>query len=157
MSQDPHKPAPSPLARDRQASVVQPHISVLTPEQIAEVHERSTHLLATVGVRVSSPAARQLLARATGRQADDDGRVRIPRDLVEWAMHAAPSCVDVYDHHGSLAFRLGDGATRLGDSATRFGVGVACLYYQDPETDQVVPFTRQHAHDGPPGQRAALL
>ena len=118
-------------------SIVRPHISVLTPEQISEVHDRSVHLLSAVGVRVDSPAARALFARATGRQAGDDHRVRIPHELIDWALQAAPPSVDLYDRQGNPAFCLGRGPTR-------FGVGVTCLYYQDPETDQVVPFTRQH-------------
>jgi len=117
-------------------SIVQPHLSVLTPEQIAEVHERSTRLLSAVGVRVDSPHALQLFARATGQSAGDDRRVRIPPELVEWALRAAPSGVDVYDRLGNPAFRLG--------GAPRFGVGVTCLYYQDPDTDRVVPFARHH-------------
>jgi trimethylamine--corrinoid protein Co-methyltransferase len=77
------------------------------------------------------------VAQATGGSADDGDRLRIPREVVEWALEAAPQAVDVYDRAGSLAFRLGD-------DRTRFGIGVTSLYYQDPGTDEVVPFAREH-------------
>jgi trimethylamine---corrinoid protein Co-methyltransferase len=56
---------------------------------------------------------------------------------VEWAIQTAPGEIDVFGRRGDPAFRLG------ADRA-RFGVGVTNLYYQDPSTDEVVPFTRRH-------------
>ena len=55
-------------------SQVIPRITVLTEDQIAEVHARSLEILATVGVRVDSPRARDILARATCGK-PEDGRV----------------------------------------------------------------------------------
>jgi trimethylamine--corrinoid protein Co-methyltransferase len=49
----------------------------------------------------------------------------------------APSTVDIYDQLGDRSFRLGIGEAR-------FGVGVTALYYQDPLTDEVCPFSRKH-------------
>jgi len=114
---------------------VLPRIRVLTPEQIARIHERSLHILATVGVRVDSPKAREVFVRAIGREGDD-GRVRIPPELVDEAIAQAPAQVDIYDRRGAFAFRLGAG------EPTRFGVGVTALYYQDPITDAITPFSR---------------
>jgi trimethylamine--corrinoid protein Co-methyltransferase len=48
--------------------------------------------------------------------------------------------VDIYNRLGQHAFRLG-GSPK---TQTRFGVGVTNLYYQDPTTDRVEPFTRRH-------------
>ena len=87
-------------------------------------------------MRVDSSEARKRFAQAIGSQAVDGDRVRIPSDLVEWAIQAAPARIDIYDRKGMLTFRLPD--------QTRFGVGVTSLYYQEPETDAVVPFTRKH-------------
>jgi trimethylamine--corrinoid protein Co-methyltransferase len=64
--------------------------------------------------------------------------VRLPHELIQQALQTAPSSVDVYDRRGEFAFRLGNGAE------TRFGIGVTALYYQDPESEQVTPFTRQN-------------
>jgi trimethylamine--corrinoid protein Co-methyltransferase len=122
---------------------VKPRVTVLTPEQIDQVHEYSLQILRDVGVRVDSKPARQLFARAmaSGNYGSAEGRidgdrVSVPGSLVEWALQVAPSEVAVYDRRGNLAFRL------PGD--TRFGTGVTALYYQDPLTDQVEPFARRH-------------
>ena len=117
-------------------SQIQPEISILNQEQIATIHDASLHLLETTGVRVDSPRARDITTRAGCPTSDD--RVRFPRALVEEAIASAPATVDIYDRQGALAFRLGAG------ESTRFGIGVTALFYQDPETDRVTPFTRKH-------------
>ena len=119
-------------------SHVRPNITVLNDEQVARVHAYSLEILATTGVRVNSARARRILAQVTGSSADGE-RVRIPPDLVAWALKVAPATVDIYDRRGKLAFTLG------GQKAeTYFGVGVTNLYYQEPQTDRVTPFTREH-------------
>jgi trimethylamine--corrinoid protein Co-methyltransferase len=118
------------------SSIIQPRITVLSQEQMQRVHEASLQILSSVGVRVDSERARRIFARAMGKEAEGD-RVRIPRELVERALETAPSSVGVYDRRGNLVFSLGD-------DQTRFGIGVTALYYQDPETDEVVPFARKH-------------
>lgn len=119
-------------------SQVIPRITVLTPGDVAEVHARSLEILATVGVRVDSPRARALLSSAAGGSAED-ARVRIPAGLVEWALKAAPTEIRIFGRAGGPAFKLGPGG-----GGTRFGIGVTNLYYQDPLTDAVVPFRREH-------------
>ena len=119
-------------------SQVVPRITVLSAGEVEEVHARSLEILATVGVRVDSPSALARLSRAAGGSAED-GRVRIPAALVDWALGAAPSEVAVFGRTGEPAFKLGpDGG------GTRFGIGVTNLFYQDPLTDAAVPFRREH-------------
>jgi trimethylamine--corrinoid protein Co-methyltransferase len=120
----------------KKTNSVHPHLSVMDPKQIKRVHEYSLQILSSVGLRVDSVEAQKLFTRAIGSQALDGDRVRIPADLVEWAIQATPARIDIYDRTGSPAFRLPDKA--------RFGVGVTSLYYQEPETDRVVTFTRKH-------------
>ena len=115
---------------------VRPQISVMTPDQIARIHDHSLHTLASVGVRVDSEDARRILGEA-GAEVEDD-RARLPADLVQWALEAAPSRIDIFDRLGQPAFQLGEGAE------TRFGIGVTALNYQDPMTDEVVEFQRRH-------------
>jgi trimethylamine--corrinoid protein Co-methyltransferase len=115
-----------------------PRISILPADGIAEVHARSLEILSQVGVRVDSPRARKLLASAAG-VASGDGPVRIPAELVAWALGAAPSNVAVFKRTGQPAFTLGPSG-----GGTRFGIGVTNLYYQDPVTDAVLPFSRGH-------------
>jgi trimethylamine--corrinoid protein Co-methyltransferase len=120
-------------------NIVRPNLTVLDPAQIEQVHDYSLQILASAGVRVDSEQARHLFARATGSPATDGNRVRIPPELVEWALEVAPSSIDVYNRRGELAFRL--------PGEARFGMGVTALYYQDLESGHVVPFTRKHMQD----------
>ena len=116
---------------------IRPRITVLSQGQMEQIHEQSLHILSTTGVRVDSPKARKLFSKNVSSKADENNVVHIPRTAIEWALSVAPSCVNIYDRLGHLAFRLGD-------TQTRFGVGVCTLYYQDPEAEDVVPFARQH-------------
>jgi trimethylamine--corrinoid protein Co-methyltransferase len=113
-----------------------PTLSLLTIEQIDYIHSRSLDILKNVGVRVDSARARKILATATGVRWLSEERACLDAELIEWAIDAAPATIDIYDRTGNKAFCLG--ADR-----TRFGVGVTNLFYQDPLTDQVTPFTRQ--------------
>ncbi len=118
---------------------VRPQLNLLTPEQIATIHEKSLQILATVGVRVDSPRAREVFARAGVRVEDD--RAYIPAELVENAIARAPAAIDIYDRRGEFAFRLGPG------EPPGFGIGVTALYYQDPITDAITPFSRKNMAD----------
>ena len=116
--------------------MVQPTLTVLTSEQIQQTHAYALQILAQTGVRVDSPRARQIFAAADGATLDDD-RVLLNPSLVDWAIRSAPSQLDIYNRHGEPAFSLGS-------SSARFGIGVTNLYYQDPASDAVTPFARQH-------------
>ncbi len=127
-------------------SIVRPEITVLNSEQIDEIHQRSLQILESVGVRVDSPHAQFLLSKATG-ETITGGRMHIPPELVAWALEQAPSSVTLYNRRGKLAFQLGrdpaaDAPTQ--QSGARFGIGVTALYYQEPESDRVTPFAREH-------------
>lgn len=117
--------------------LVRPQITVLSQDQMAQVHDYALQILSSVGVCIDSERGRQLFAQA-GATVDNDDRVRIRRELVAGALETAPSSIDIYGRQGKLAFSLGD------DDQTRFGIGVTALYYQDPETDEVLPFARKH-------------
>jgi len=116
--------------------LVQPRLVVLDDAQKARIHNDSLHILSSTGVRVDSERGRGLFARSVGSAAIDGPRVRIPGELVEWALEVAPAGICVYDRLGRLAFRLPEQA--------RFGIGVTALYCQDPETGNVEPFARRH-------------
>ena len=116
--------------------IIRPTITVLSQQQLEQAHERSLHILSTVGLEVESERAVGILAKAG---ADVDGsRVRIPADLVRWAVDAAPSSFEVFDRRGNSAFHIGDGGE------TRFGIGATTLNYQDPMTDEITQFNRKH-------------
>ena len=116
-----------------------PRLTLLSAEQINQIQEYSLDVLATTGVRVDSPRARAVFERVIGSTVDGE-RVRIPREIVDWALSVAPSSVTIYDRCGAPAFAL-DAA---GQEGARFGIGVTNLYFQEPEIDAVTPFTRGH-------------
>jgi trimethylamine--corrinoid protein Co-methyltransferase len=121
------------------SSTIRPTITVLSEKQIHRVHEYSLRILSTIGVRVDSERARAVFARATPPASINGERVIIPPELVAWALDVAPSSIEIFNRRGDPAFRLGKDQTHA-----RFGIGVTALYYQDPATDDVVPFTREH-------------
>lgn len=115
---------------------VQPRFRLLHPSHISKICDASLEILSSVGVCVNSERGRQLLASAPGVTWEGD-RARIPGSLVARALETAPSSVALYDQRGEFSFQLG-----IGKAA--FGVGVTALKYQDPKTDEAVPFRRGH-------------
>ena len=118
-----------------------PRLTLLTPDHIEAVHAGSLRILRELGLRVDSERARRVFAKAGQDVRIDGDRVTFARDVVEWAIRVSPSTANVFDRRGTHAFRLGD-------DRTRFGVGVTNLWYQDPETDALSPFRREHMVQG---------
>ena len=121
---------------------VRPQMNMLTEEQIFEIHKYTLQLLATTGVRVDSPSAVAMLEKRVGSSNVDGRTVRIPGEIVEWAIKAAPRRIQIFDRRGNPQFQIGGEQDR-----TRFGIGVTALYYQEPETDTPVLFQRKHMQD----------
>lgn len=116
---------------------VQPTISVLSSEAIEQVHKASLKILSEIGFRVDSNSALLIFKKSAGTKFLSEDHVTIQPDIVEWAINACPSTVDIYNRNGQLLFRLGE-------EATKFGIGVTNLFYQDPTNEEVTPFTRTH-------------
>ncbi len=120
-------------------SIIKPEINVLSQENREQLHQYSLQILSDVGIRVDFKKARILFAKK-GFHVDDDHRVYIPPERVDWALTQAPSIVDIYNRKRKKAFKVGGGES----GQTRFGVGVTNLFYQRPDNDQVEPFNREH-------------
>lgn len=121
---------------------VRPHLTLLTEEQKHDVHRYALQVLETAGVRVDSPSALEMLEKRVGSSRVEGRTVRIPRELVEWALQAAPKRIQIFDRRGNPQFHIGGVEDRI-----RFGIGVTALYYQEPETDTPVLFERKHMRD----------
>jgi len=80
-------------------SQVVPRLTVLSADLISQVYAWSLEILANIGVRVDSPRAGDLLARGAGGSGED-GRVRIPAELVEWVLRVAPPDHDALVERG---------------------------------------------------------
>ena len=116
-----------------------PRLTLLSEEQKAQVHGYALRILAETGVRVDSPGVLRFLEGKLGAKASADV-LRLPPEVVEEAIRSAPKVIEVFDRAGNSVFRLGD--DRL-----RFGIGVTALFYQEPLTDDLTPFTRRHMQD----------
>jgi trimethylamine--corrinoid protein Co-methyltransferase len=118
---------------------ISPAINCLSRDQCARVHDYSLTILSDIGILVDSETARDVFAKGDCRTLPDN-RVAISAERVQWAIEQAPDNVAIYDRTGSPAFTVG----RHPDSRTRFGIGVTNLYYQDPQTDGITPFSINH-------------
>ncbi len=118
-------------------SIAKPKLTILTEEQIGEIDSMAGSILEKTGIRVDDESARQVFEKAIGRHGNGD-RVLIPREIIHWAIEAAPSKIEVLRRDGLPGFRLD--SRRSGRNV--FGIGVTNLYYQDPITDQALPFQR---------------
>lgn len=121
---------------------VRPHLTMLSEEQKQAVHQYTIRILETTGVRVDSPSALEMLRKTVGSSMVEERSVRFPAELVEWAIKAAPSQVQIFNRRGDPQFTIGGTEDRL-----RFGIGVTALYYQDPMTDTPELFQRRHMQD----------
>jgi trimethylamine--corrinoid protein Co-methyltransferase len=99
-------------------SPVQPHLTVLSPEQIAQVHAYSLDILARVGLRVDSPQAAAVLGKSDGVKFLSPDHAVFQPELVEWAIRSAPSSIEIFSRTGEPVFHLGADRTRFGAGVT---------------------------------------
>lgn len=68
-----------------------PRLSLLAPEEIEQIHQTTLRVLSEVGVEFGSQKARRLLKEADALVDDETDVVRIPPDVVDWALDNAPT------------------------------------------------------------------
>lgn len=107
---------------------LQPRFSMLGREDCLRIHQAAGTILKQTGVKVYSPAGRQLLQKA-GALVEDD-LVKISSSLVEWALAAAPSSFNLYAR-GSESV-----AIRLDGKGVYFGPGSDTYRYLDPRSGE---------------------
>lgn len=111
-------------------SVAQPRFSLLDERDCERIHQASLEILRRTGVRVHDDEALALLeeAGASISQTDSEqGLVKFPPALVEWALEQAPSRV-VLCRRGS-----DEPAAELAGRTVNFGPGSDCPNYLDPQ------------------------
>ncbi len=117
---------------------VKPKLTLLSEDNIQQIHDSALTILAKTGIRVDDPKARRVFEKAIGAKRSQQ-RYLITGELVEWAIETAPCRVDLYRRDGNPGFQLDSTNTRR----TVFGIGVTNLYYQEPLNDRVIPFERK--------------
>ena len=86
-------------------------------------------MLERTGVRLLLPRAVKLVREAGGLVRDTD-HIRIPRELVSWALAAAPRSVTLYDRGGAPALVLDGTSTAYGPGSDC--LHILCLLYTSP-------------------------
>ncbi len=88
-------------------------LQLLTPDERAEVHERTLEVLAGVGMRVDSEAGRGILKDAGARVDDSTRIVRFPPALVEQSLELAPKRFSLGGRDPGFEFPLNVGRATL--------------------------------------------
>jgi len=88
-------------------------ISVLSSSDIEQIHETALKVLANVGFRVLDPALRARLARAGCTVDGSTALVKMPAELVAWALRSAPKAWTMYGLDGG-ALEIGPGSRHFG-------------------------------------------
>ena len=104
-------------------------LSVLSDEEIRDIHEATVDILQTCGVQILSPKMLGLL-KEKGLPVDEEKRtVRFSRSCLEDALSTTPSQFDVFDRNGRFAFVLGDRKPKI-------AAGHNAVFWVDSETGQ---------------------
>jgi trimethylamine--corrinoid protein Co-methyltransferase len=117
-----------------------PRYDRLTRDDCVRLHEASVAILERTGAVLHDAEAVERLHGA-GARVGDDGRVRVPGSLVDWALSVAPRSVTLHDRGGTPRLVL------EGDNVY-FGPGSDCLHVIDHRTGERRAATLQDARDG---------
>lgn len=106
---------------------MQPNIELLSPQLVERVLDEAFQLLASPGIKVLSPEARNLLAGAGARVDEAREVVSIPEVVARQALATAPGEFYLYNQKG-------EAAVRYGGDAVHFDPGSCGVNVLDPET-----------------------
>ncbi len=93
------------IVRSNSVSFDAPNFRKLSDGQRDRIHQASLEILERTGVLLEEPEAVELVKKA-GANVSDDGRVRFPAGLVEWALSLAPQRTVLCDRHGKRVMPL---------------------------------------------------
>lgn len=111
-----------------------PHtLNPLSESDLDRLHAAALEVLRDPGARITRPEARDLLV-GNGATLEGEDLVRIPPELVERALEAAPSRFTIFDRAGEPVLELGAGNVYV-------GAGVTNLNYLDPRDSSIGPYT----------------
>jgi len=111
-------------------ATIRPQIKLLDDATIREVLAEAKRILFELGFFLENREALEILVAAGARLEETSGRVFLPAEMVERAVEAAPSTIQLYDTAGEPAVELG------GDSVC-FDPGSAALNILDPDTSEI--------------------
>ncbi len=104
-------------------------LTVLSDQEIQEIHNASLDILENCGVRILSSRMLSFLADR-GLAVDRDSQiVRFPRACIEDALSHIPSQFEVFDREGRFVFVVGDGNTKI-------AAGHNAVFWVDTDTGE---------------------
>jgi trimethylamine--corrinoid protein Co-methyltransferase len=95
---------------------------MLSDEQIEAIHDTTLDILSRTGIVMQHEGARDLLLEAGARE--EDGRIKLPAQMVLDAIDQAPSAIPMHN-------RLGDLTMPLEVDNVFFGTGSDCIFTHD--------------------------
>jgi len=110
-------------------------LSVLSRDDIEQIHEATIEILEETGVKLGSVRMLDFLEKQGLRVDRDKGLqplVRFPRERVAEALSTVPARFEVFDREGRFAFVLGDGVSRI-------AAGHNAVFWVDSETGETRP------------------
>jgi len=97
-----------------------PLLNLLEPEVVRSIVDEACEVLSQIGVVVEDEETVDLLCEM-GAKVEKDGRVRLSRQMVEYALASVPRELVIYDLEGKEVFAFGDGGIH-------FNPGSAALF-----------------------------
>jgi trimethylamine--corrinoid protein Co-methyltransferase len=88
------------------ASNPRPALGELEPADVDAIHEASLHIIEHIGIQLKHDHSQDVL-RAHGASVDDDGVVRIPRDVVESCLECAPASFTLHARNPDRSVQVG--------------------------------------------------
>jgi trimethylamine--corrinoid protein Co-methyltransferase len=111
---------------------IQPNITLLSDELVKQILDEAFQLLINPGIKVQSPAARQLLEDAGAKIDHATDVAHIPDILVYQALETVPHQFYLYD-------RIGNPTVNYGGNAVHFDPGSSGVHILDPDTNEHRP------------------
>jgi trimethylamine---corrinoid protein Co-methyltransferase len=93
------------MVQSNQLAILAPLFRKLADDQLTQIHAASLEILERTGVQLHLPDAIEIL-RKGGADVGEDGWVRIPSRLVEWALSVAPKRIVWADRNGRRVMAL---------------------------------------------------
>ena len=106
---------------------MQPKIELISKDLVQQILDEAFQLLLTIGVKVQSEEARDLLGQAGAQVNIDNEVVKIPEAAIRQALASVPNQFYLYDRQGKPTIQYG------GD-AVHFDPGSSGVHILDPET-----------------------
>jgi trimethylamine--corrinoid protein Co-methyltransferase len=92
------------MTKQTNIPILEPKMRVLSDDGLHAIHEATLHILEDIGVEMQDPQGRELLLEAGAWESD--GRLKIPKSVVDSALKSVPTMIPMHDRLGQLTMPL---------------------------------------------------